>query len=70
MARTLSPRRKALTTAAAWAVGLALFFPILWIVVLSFKSEGDAIRTCLADAGVPLEPPADWNPDASQAETH
>ncbi len=47
MARTLSPRRKALTTAAAWAVGLALFFPILWIVVLSFKSEGDAIRTPL-----------------------
>lgn len=32
--------------------------------------EGDAIRACLADAGVPLEPPADWNPDASQAETH
>ena len=47
MARTLSPRRKALTTAAAWAVGLAIFFPILWIFVLSFKSEGDAIRTPL-----------------------
>lgn len=28
--------------------------------------EGDAIRACLSDAGVPLEPPADWDPDASQ----
>lgn len=32
--------------------------------------EGDAIRACLTDAGIPLEPPADWDPDASQAEAH
>ncbi len=32
--------------------------------------EGDAIRACLTDAGIPLEPPTDWNPDASQAGTH
>jgi sorbitol/mannitol transport system permease protein len=25
-------------------VGLAIFFPILWIMVLSFKTEGDAIK--------------------------
>lgn len=31
--------------------------------------EGDAIRACLTDAGIPLAPPADWDPDASQAET-
>ncbi|MCT8328434.1 carbohydrate ABC transporter permease [Albidovulum sediminis] len=45
MARAVTPRRKALTTAAAWTVGVLIFFPILWIVILSFKSEGDAIRT-------------------------
>lgn len=45
MARAVTPRRKALTTAAAWTVGFLIFFPILWIVILSFKSEGDAIRT-------------------------
>ncbi|WP_126977793.1 carbohydrate ABC transporter permease [Frigidibacter oleivorans] len=44
MARAASPRRRAVTTVIAWAVGLAIFFPILWIVILSFKSEGDAIR--------------------------
>ncbi|PRX38151.1 sorbitol/mannitol transport system permease protein [Meinhardsimonia xiamenensis] len=44
MARATTPRRKAFNTALAWAVGLVIFFPILWIVVLSFKTEGDAIR--------------------------
>ena len=29
--------------------------------------EGDAIRACLTDAGVPLAPPADWDPDAPTA---
>ncbi|RMD89816.1 MAG: carbohydrate ABC transporter permease [Alphaproteobacteria bacterium] len=47
MARATTPRRKALNTAVAWVVGLVIFFPILWIVVLSFKTEGDAIRTPL-----------------------
>lgn len=45
MARTASPRRKALVTALAWAIGLAIFFPILWTVLTSFKSEGDAIAS-------------------------
>lgn len=27
--------------------------------------EGDAMRACLRDAGVSLEPPADWSPDAA-----
>ena len=47
MARAVTTRRKALNTAIAWTVGLLIFFPILWIVVLSFKAEGDAIRTPL-----------------------
>jgi sorbitol/mannitol transport system permease protein len=44
MARAVSTRRKSLTTVAAWAVGLVIFFPILWTFILSFKTEGDAIR--------------------------
>jgi sorbitol/mannitol transport system permease protein len=47
MARESSSRRKVIVTAAAWAVGFIIFFPILWTVVLSFKSEGDAIRAPL-----------------------
>ncbi|SDG23545.1 carbohydrate ABC transporter permease [Alloyangia pacifica] len=45
MARRVTNRRKAVVTVLAWLVGLAIFFPILWIVILSFKSEGDAIKT-------------------------
>jgi len=45
MARTASPRRKALITAIAWAIGFAIFFPILWTILTSFKSEGDAIAS-------------------------
>ena len=47
MARAVTPRRKMLNTAVAWIIGLLIFFPILWIVILSFKTEGDAIRTPL-----------------------
>ena len=47
MARTVSTRRKTLTTIAAWTIGIVIFFPILWIIVLSFKTEGDAIKTPL-----------------------
>ena len=43
MARAVSPRRKSINTALAWFVGLLVFFPILWTVLTSFKSEGDAI---------------------------
>jgi len=45
MARSVTNRRKSINTAAAWAVGLLIFFPILWIIILSFKAEGDAIKT-------------------------
>ncbi len=48
MARSVSPRRKAIVTVIAWTIGLALFFPILWTVILSLKTEGDAIASPLA----------------------
>src|SRR6056300_204935 len=51
MARAVSNRQKMLNTALAWLVGLVIFFPILWIIVLSFKTEGDAIRTPLEVLG-------------------
>ena len=44
MARNASIRRKLVVTAFAWAVGLVIFFPILWTVLTSFKTEGDAIN--------------------------
>ncbi|MBJ3761388.1 carbohydrate ABC transporter permease [Maribius pontilimi] len=43
MARAVSTRRKTLTTVAAWAVGLLIFFPILWTFLTSFKTEATAI---------------------------
>ncbi len=43
MARAVTPRRKAINTAVAWALGLAIFFPILWTVLTSFKTEAEAI---------------------------
>jgi sorbitol/mannitol transport system permease protein len=43
MARAVSTRRSLVTGALAWTVGLLIFFPILWIVILSFKTEGNAV---------------------------
>jgi sorbitol/mannitol transport system permease protein len=45
MARAHSVRRQTLTTAAAWAVGFVIFFPILWMVLTSFKTELEAFST-------------------------
>lgn len=45
MARNVTPTRKTINTAAAWAVGLVLFFPILWTVLTSFKPEPVAIAS-------------------------
>ena len=47
MARATTTRHKTVTSIFAWTVALVIFFPILWIFVLSFKSEGDAIKTPL-----------------------
>ena len=43
MARTVTNRRKMMNTAIAWGIGLVIFFPILWTILTSFKSEADAI---------------------------
>ena len=45
MARAASNRSKLLWTVVGWSVGLAIFFPILWTVVTSFKTEGEAIAS-------------------------
>ncbi len=43
MARAITPRRKAFNTAIAAVIGLVIFFPILWTVLTSFKTEAAAI---------------------------
>jgi sorbitol/mannitol transport system permease protein len=43
MAQRHSLRRKLLTTIVAWAVGFLIFFPILWTILTSFKTEAEAI---------------------------
>ncbi|MCO5732438.1 carbohydrate ABC transporter permease [Rhizobium sp. SSA_523] len=45
MARKVSTRRKLVTSAIAWTIGILIFFPILWTFLTSFKSEGDAIAS-------------------------
>lgn len=42
---TRAARKKWITTAAAWAVALLVFFPILWMFLTSFKTEVEAIAT-------------------------
>lgn len=43
MARSVSTRHKATVTVVAWVVGFLIFFPILWTILTSFKTELDAI---------------------------
>ena len=43
MARAVSTNRKAVNTAIAWSIGLMIFFPILWTILTSFKTEAQAI---------------------------
>ena len=45
MARKITYNQKLIYTLIAWLLGFLIFFPILWIIVLSFKTEGDAIKT-------------------------
>lgn len=42
MARRVSTTHKLVTTIAAWIVGFVIFFPILWMVLASFKTELEA----------------------------
>ena len=45
MARAVTPARKSINTAAAWAVALIIFFPILWTFLTSFKPEPVAVAS-------------------------
>jgi sorbitol/mannitol transport system permease protein len=42
MARAISMRRRTVTSALAWGVGFLIFFPILWTILTSFKTELEA----------------------------
>jgi sorbitol/mannitol transport system permease protein len=42
MARMATTRRVAISTLAAWLAGFLIFFPILWMVLASFKTELEA----------------------------
>jgi sorbitol/mannitol transport system permease protein len=44
MARSVTTQRKIIVTAAAWTIGLLIFFPILWTILTSFKTEAQAIN--------------------------
>lgn len=54
MPRAISHRRRALTTAAAWFVAFLIFFPVLWMILTSFKTEASAV------ANPPQLFTADW----------
>ncbi|KGJ09119.1 carbohydrate ABC transporter permease [Paracoccus sphaerophysae] len=45
MARSVSNSRKWVFTLLAWTAALLIFFPILWTVLTSFKTEGEAIAS-------------------------
>lgn len=43
MARAQSPRRRLIATLAAWGVALTIFFPVLWMILTSLKTEASAV---------------------------
>lgn len=43
MARAVSARRRIAFTVLAWTIAFVIFFPILWTVLTSFKTEGEAV---------------------------
>ncbi|MGR6429914.1 carbohydrate ABC transporter permease [Rhizobium sp. PAMB 3182] len=45
MARQVTLRRKLVMTVIVWTLGLLIFFPILWTVLTSFKTEAEAIAS-------------------------
>ena len=44
MARSVTRQRKTINTILAWGIGLLIFFPILWTILTSFKTEAQAIN--------------------------
>lgn len=47
MARAVSKKAKLRNTAIAGTIGFFIFLPILWVIILSLKTEEDAIRAPL-----------------------
>ena len=45
MARRVTERRRWVSTVAAWLFGFLIFFPILWMILTSFKTELDEFAT-------------------------
>ncbi|MBC2836583.1 carbohydrate ABC transporter permease [Paragemmobacter straminiformis] len=45
MARAVTPRRMILTTIAAWGVALVIAFPVIWMILTSFKTEASAVAS-------------------------
>ncbi|WP_316013414.1 carbohydrate ABC transporter permease [Roseobacter sp. HKCCA0434] len=43
MARAVTTRRKSINTLVAWTIGFLIFFPILWTILTSFKTEAQAV---------------------------
>ena len=44
MARSVSTQRKLFNTEVAWIIAFLIFFPILWVILTSFKTEAQAIN--------------------------
>jgi sorbitol/mannitol transport system permease protein len=61
MARSTTTKSKVIVTIGAWLVGFLIFFPILWIFLMSFHTEGDAIKSPFAMLASP------WTTEAYQA---
>jgi sorbitol/mannitol transport system permease protein len=57
MSRAVTPQRKLFYTVAAWSVALLIFFPVLWTILTSFKTEVSAV------ANPPELLGADWTLD-------
>ena len=45
MARAVSTRRKWFFTILAWSIAFVIFFPILWTILTSFKTEVSAVAS-------------------------
>src|SRR3569833_858073 len=45
MARNVTTANVVVSTAGAWLVGFLILFPILWMVLTSFKTELEAFAT-------------------------
>ncbi|WP_375590361.1 carbohydrate ABC transporter permease [Hoeflea alexandrii] len=44
MSRAVTTSRKTINTVLAWSIGFLIFFPILWTILTSFKTEAQAIN--------------------------